>query len=562
MVESLPHTFSVLRVLYRQFAFRIFELDSLSSKADVTKLLGQLSSVVLMFSLIMMSAGFILGGEKMEPQLRQVFCWTMEYHLLSGTLLISGLCTLLGWDALLPDRKDVFVLGPLPVKPTTLCLAKTGASCSSVLVAAFVLNCASGLIWPMVLAPSGLRATLQSYLAYWLTQAFVAIFLFASVLTIQSAAALLLPRTLFLRASAILQALLFATLLATFFLEPGAVVPEQLALQSAVVHVSWFPPYCFTAMFFQMQGTLPSSVSSVAIHGWILLAGIVAVSGICSAALYAHLLSRIVASADTVRTRFSPKRLPWLDGSLVGPLLLFAARSLFRSRQQKLLLAFYIGIGSAILFVVVFGISSYAPLDSRIRLQYLASTIVMMTVVVLGLRVGFSFPVLLQANWVFRLHQVRTAPAYQNASRYILIALTVLPVCIVSAVFGLFVEPAGSCCEHVLLLALYGILLANIFLYGNRSIPYTCSYLPGSARFPFLFWGVVVLSIPLVDAVILKEQMILTSPTETLVTSVILLLAVGILEWLNRTLAASEELRFDENPEAVIVTLDLTVGHP
>ncbi|WP_158820393.1 hypothetical protein [Granulicella sp. S156] len=559
MTNSSQHTPSRLRVLYRQFAFRIFELDSLSSKADVTKLLGQLSSVILMFSLIMMFAGFSFGGEKMASQLKQVFCWTMEYHLLSGTLLISGLCTLLGWDALLPDRKDVFVLGPLPIKPTTLCLAKTGASCSIVLISAFVLNCASGLIWPVVLAPSGLRATLQSYLAYWLMQAFAAIFLFASVLAIQSAAALLLPRNLFLRASAMLQVLLFATLLATFFLEPGAVVPEQLALQSAVAHVSWFPPYCFTAMFFQMQGTLPSSASTAAIHGWILLAGVIAASGIGSAALYANLLSRIAANADTVKTRFSPKRLPWLGGSLLGPLLLFSGRSLFRNRQQKLLLAFYIGIGSAILFVV-FDMSSRAPLNSHISLQYLDSTIVMMTVVVLGLRVGFSFPVLLQANWVFRLHQVRIAPAYQNASRYTLIALTVLPVCIVSAVFGLFVEPAGSCCEHVLLLALYGILLADICLYGNRSIPYTCSYLPGTAQIPFLFWGSVVLSIPVVDAVTRKEQLMLTSTTETLVTSVILLLAAGILEWLNRTLAASEELRFDEIPEAAVITLGLTVG--
>jgi hypothetical protein len=559
MVESLPRTFNVLRVLYRQFAFRIVELDSLSSKADVVKLLGQLISVLLMFSLIVMFGGIILGNTKMAPQLQQVFCWTMEYHLLSGTLLVSGLFTLLGWDALLPDRKDVFVLGPLPVKPVALCLAKTGASCSIVLLAAFVLNCASGLVWPAVLAPSGVLAMLQSYLAYWLTQIFAAMFLFASVLAIQSIAALLLSRTLFLRVSAMLQVLLFATLLATFFLRPGAVAPDQLALQSAGSHISWFPPYCFTAIFFQMQGTLPASASSVAIHGWILLAGAVAASAIGSAALYSNLLSRIAASADVVKTRFSPKRLPMFGDSLMGPLLLFSSRSLFRSRQQKLLLAFYIGIGSAILFVV-FDMSSRAPLEPLISLQFLGSTIVMMTVVVLGLRVGFSLPVLLQGNWVFRLHQIRITPVYLNASRYTLIALTVLPVCLVSAAFGLFVEPAVSCCEHVFLLALYGILLASICLYGNRSIPYTCSYLPGTAQIPFLFWGSVILSIPAVDAVTRTERLILTSTTETLVTAAILLLAVGILEWLNRTLGASEELRFEELPEAEVVSLGLTVG--
>lgn len=239
MPSRSGHELNTAGILYRQFLFRIVELESLSSKADVAKLLGQFASVLVMFSLIQMLAGLLFTDVEMTAAVRRAATWTVEYQLLSFTLLVAGLFSVLSWEALLPDQRDAFVLGPLPVKPITLCLAKVIASASAVGLSAFALNCFSGLIWPVTLAQAGFVAVLRSYVAYWLTLLCAVLFLFSAVLVLQSAAALILPRPAFLRISTVLQAVLFAAMLGCFFFEPAT-------------RVSWFPPYCFTAVFFQM----------------------------------------------------------------------------------------------------------------------------------------------------------------------------------------------------------------------------------------------------------------------------------------------------------------------
>lgn len=299
------HEPSAARVLYQQFLFRIVELESLSSKADVAKLLGQFASVLVMFSLIQMFAGFLFTDVTTSVAVRRAAAWSMEYQSLSLTLLVVGLFSILSWEALLPDQQDVFVLGPLPVKPLTLCFTKVIASASGVGLSALALNCASGLIWPAALAQVGFTALCRSYIAYWLTLLCAVLFLFSAVLVIQSAAALLFPRLAFLRFSTVRQATLFAVMLVSFFFEPAAPTPDRLALQSHGAHVSWFPPYCFTAVFFQMQGNLPPTMSLVAIHGWVLLGSSVSAAIVCSAALYATLLSRIVSTPDLIQRRSS-----------------------------------------------------------------------------------------------------------------------------------------------------------------------------------------------------------------------------------------------------------------
>jgi hypothetical protein len=338
------------------------------------------------------------------------------------------------------------------------------------------------------------------------------LFLFSAVLVLQSAAALFLPRPAFLRISTLLQTVLFAAMLATFFFEPAVITPDSLALQSQAAHVAWFPPYCFAALFFQMQGALPLTIRPVAIHGWFLLAASVLGAALCSAALYAKLLSRIASTPDIVQRSSALRGSSGMGASLENAILLFVGRAFVRNKQQKLIAAFYLGLGSAILFAVLEMSNTEANLvrfHSRISLRFLVSTIVAMTVVVTGFRASFAFPVSLRANWVFRLHQVQAASVYLRATHRALVVFTVIPVCVVSAICGLIWEPAGASMEHVALLGLYGTLVADLCLYGNSKLPYTCSYLPGTAQLPFLFWGGVLLFIPMTDAWARTEQQIL-----------------------------------------------------
>src|SRR3978361_2145068 len=96
------------RVLYREFLFRMVDLELLSAHAqgDINKLLGQFASLLVLFSIL--SLGGLGGGNGTAA-------WPIEHILISTTMLVVGLFAVLSWDSAFPDRRDVLVLAPLPI---------------------------------------------------------------------------------------------------------------------------------------------------------------------------------------------------------------------------------------------------------------------------------------------------------------------------------------------------------------------------------------------------------------------------------------------------------------
>src|SRR5262249_14101661 len=115
------------RVLYRQFLFRMIDLDLLSSYAqgDSNKLLGQFASL-LIFTSVILSLGAV--GSPRTPIAKLVTAWSMEHLMIATTMLVVGVFAVLNWDSTFPNRADVLVLAPLPVRPRTLFVAKIAAS--------------------------------------------------------------------------------------------------------------------------------------------------------------------------------------------------------------------------------------------------------------------------------------------------------------------------------------------------------------------------------------------------------------------------------------------------
>ena len=112
------------------------------------------------------------------------------------------------WDAAFPDRHDLLVLAPLPVHTRTLFGAKTAALFAGPGMAVLALNAVTGLLWPMLLTSGrgGWFGALRAWPAFWLTTAAASVFVFCGLLALQGIAANLLPRQIFLRASAAIQA--------------------------------------------------------------------------------------------------------------------------------------------------------------------------------------------------------------------------------------------------------------------------------------------------------------------------------------------------------------------
>lgn len=457
-------------VLYRQFLLRVVDLEALSTQADVIKLLGQFAAILVALSLIYAIEAFVFEGSRMTAAAHLAFCWRMEHFLIATTMLVVGLFALLSWDSTFPDRRDVMVLAPLPVRARTLFFAKVAALGTTLSLPVLVLNVASGLAWPLVLAPSGLFGIFRSLAAYWITMFAAATFLFCSILSVQGVTAQLLPRRYFLRLSAFLQLTTFALFLGVYFLQPAMATPKALTALENQRLLAWLPSYWFLGLFQGLNGSTVPVFLSLERRAWIALA--IAVFGAGAALLLAYFrtLRKIVEEPDIVPSTQGVHWSPRFGASLQTAIVLFSIRSLLRSRQHRVVLAFYLGIGFAIALscLKIPAARQYllsAPLYS-VSLRFLISTIVMMSFSVAGIRVAFSLPISLPASWIFRITEIRRPPAYLVATRRSLLILAVAPVLAGSAVLSLLFHPWPQAAVHLLVLGLIGIIFAELSLLG------------------------------------------------------------------------------------------------
>lgn len=118
-----------IRVLYRQFLFRVFDLEVLSPHAqgDANKLLGQFAALLVFVSFTLSLGALLLanpGTAISDPHDSVVvFAMIAQHFLIATTMLVVGLFAVLSWDATFPDRRDVLVLAPLPLRARTMFLA-------------------------------------------------------------------------------------------------------------------------------------------------------------------------------------------------------------------------------------------------------------------------------------------------------------------------------------------------------------------------------------------------------------------------------------------------------
>ena len=560
------------RVLYRQFLFRVVDLEILSADAlgDANKLLGQFAALLILVSIIWSFGAFgIIGANNMPPETRASLTLFMTHFLVATTMLVVGIFAVLSWDSIFPDRRDVLVLAPLPVRPRTMFLAKVAATGTALSLVVVLLNCATGLAWPFALAvpvtaPLGF---LRSLAAYWFTMFAAGIFIYCAVLALQGLAAQFLPRHLFLRASGFLQMAAFCLFVCAYFLEPPVDGLKMLTAPQNRHLLACLPSYWFFGLFHQLNGSMHPVLAPLARRAWIGLT----IAGLAAAAAYAlsymRTMRQIVEAPDIAPGSRGLRWLPRFGDSLQTAIVQFCIRTLARSRQHRLILAFYLGIGLAFtISLLQFLASAPQPPGSvainawhQANVPLLTATIMMTVLAVLGARVVFALPLELRANWIFRAVGMHDAGKILIASRRALLLISIVPVWLVSAAACFWLWPWRQAAAHLAVLALIGIILADLCLWGFRKIPFTCSYLPGKSQVHIVIIAVVVLLMLVAQSVIFEQQALQRPAIMAVVLVLLGTVAIGI-RWHIHALAKSdeEELRFEEIDPAALVELGLS----
>src|SRR5579872_2152103 len=198
------------------------DLELLSSHGDLQKLLGQCGALLAALSFVM--AVLMVpryAASRLSPQALAIAAWGDEEFLISTTMAVAGLFAVVAWNAVLPDRRDSLVLGPLPIRMRTILAAKTTAMLTGLGVTIFAANVFTGISFP----PFGAGA--RASMAYWITMAATGLFVFGGLLAVQGVAAHLLSYRLFLRASGVLQLVAFFAILSLYFLTPPLATPHR-----------------------------------------------------------------------------------------------------------------------------------------------------------------------------------------------------------------------------------------------------------------------------------------------------------------------------------------------
>jgi hypothetical protein len=554
LISRLPLSF---RVLYRQFLLRVIDLEALSIEADIPRFLGQFAGVLIMISLLQVLGALWNAGQIQElpPAVHLALVWSKEQSLISYMMLVVGLFTVVSWDNTFPDRRDVMVLSPLPVRPLTILLAKVSASGAIIGLSILALNIGSGFAWPLVLG--GVPGVLRFCPAYWVTMVAASLFLYCAVLTIQGFTALLLPRRIFLGLSAVLQLGAYGLFLGAFFLLPTFTSLAEWTDPRNHWILASSPPYWFWALFNQLNGSLPPAITWLAHRAWTGLG--LAVCGAAASLILCYLrtMKKTVEEPDLMPRAGGLHWTPRFGGPLQTAIVLFSFRSITRSRQHRVVLAFYLSIVFAIALALTR--TELTTLALRpLTPEFLTPTISMMALAVAGMRNVFPLPISLNANWMLRVTQISPSHKYLAATRCCQLLFAVVPVWVVAAGLSLSFKPWYQVLEHLAILALLGCFFTEVSLIGFYKVPFTCSYLPGKSNVQFAFWGSVIVLLVLALSFAPFEMQALGDPFRYACLFISLIAATFGLWALNRHRAKSAVLYFEELPDQLITTLGLS----
>jgi len=490
---------SEFRVLYRVFWLRVVDLEVLSPDSDTQRLLGHIAVMLAGISVLFTAPLVLVGGGLPQSDL-----WTVEHLFIATTMTVVGLLSTLSWESSCPDRRDLLVLGPLPVRVRTVFLAKLSALAGVLSFSIVSLNCFIGLVWPFLFSNpgTGLLGDVRAIGAYWATITVVSTFIFCCVLCLQGAAALLLPWQLFLRLSSLLQVCAFTLLLGGYFLEPSLESIPALTAPANQGLLRWLPSYWFLGLFQQFNGSMQPAFALLAARAWtgLIIAASLALVLLSSAWFWR--LQRAVEQPDILPGRSGVLALPRLSSPVETAVVQFALRSLLRSRQHRLFYAFYLCLGLAL--------SLFSTGTAQIRLEpvaksgqlpapYLAASLMALCFAMLGLRLVVAIPVALRANWIFQLTQIHAPGVYVRAVRQTLLGLSVVPVWLLISAAMLWQFPVWTTLVHLLALWIVGSILIDIALMSLHKLPFACSYLPGKAKLHLLFWIGIILGIPMAN---------------------------------------------------------------
>lgn len=492
--------------------------------------------------------------------------------LITLSMISIGVVGLVIWDGVFPDRRDVRVLGVLPIPTLRFVLGRLASLGRVLVLFATPLCLLQSVAFGLTVTGFGAQISrIHGISAHFATVALACAFVFCALITAQCLLLLLFGRRAAQAASVTFQVLFAVGLVQLLYFLPDVarILRGGGASNGEFSTLAALPPAWFFGLYKQLAGTADANSAALGRLAVELTIGAAITAVGLYAASYDRLSQRALEGVAPRASAFRPTvRSRWLAGPLRRPVTAavraFTIQTLFRSRTHRMMFAVYGGFALAVILssAVSIALRNHGAGFWQPGISMMSMPLVAQFLLLIAIRAIVAIPSEPKARWVFRACEPADRPAAVSGVRDAMLLLVVLPTTAFALVQGLVFWKLGAALSHAVFTFVLGRLLSEILIVRTGKLPFACTYFPGNSRI-FSLWPLYLLAFffyTVVFAVI--DRALSSRPGKLAWFCLAATVAAQIIVLYRRhVLNALPSLRFEEeDPQAIFQGFQLSEG--
>jgi len=533
---------SQFEILVRHVFHRFLHNELLTSDDDETKRVMQISCAFAVPGMLV--ALFLFPAYHAFPPypVPRPF-WAQagdHYFYVMYSFVVMGAATVFEWDLLFPDLVDVFVLTVQPIANRRVFFARVLALAIFLGLVLFGTSILGILFLPLVAElPNFFRHLLAHSTAVFASGMFSA----ATFLALQGILLNIVGENIFRRITPLLQGASIMLLLAILLLHPTISRSLEPLLTSGAPMVRLFPPFWFLGIYERllMGPSAPGIFHELARTGCYALLVVLACAVLTYPLAYRRRVRQLIEGGRAVATpgRTAAPFQRILQATVLRlpaqrAIFHFISQTILRSQRQRVMLAMYGGLAIALTLsdMLIFRVG-----DGHVRPVLLPSGIrsaipVMVFWTVAGLRSVLASPIDRRGAWLFRVIIGRPNTGHLAGARvWVTLWAAVIGLAAAIALHALSPESLQShlvSADQLLIAIGVSILLADIYLFSVRSVPFTHLRKSSITDLPLVIVRYVVL-FPLLVAILVHNETWIEANPLHLIKALLFLVAAHVL---------------------------------
>jgi hypothetical protein len=487
-----------IKALGRVFFGRLFENDVFSSSVAAS------SSVLWLLALlavpgVMFSGGQLFAYAHLRHQPFEVLDRTLlqrEAFHINFVMGVAGLITMMIWSSLTPDRRDANVLGHLPITSREQALARLLALLTffGLFIAAMAVP--TGIAHPFVtIGAENITELPARVLGHIIGATLAGAFVFFLLVNAQLVLAALFGPNAIRSATLPLQLAAMAGMIAAL-VSSGSIT--KLLLEHAVDAeggVLWNPAAWFVGIYRWIAGDARPVFAMLAARGALAGIGMVLLTLVMYPLAYERCLRNVIA-AEGRRTSAMSRGWATLAARLLRPLLplplergiaAFMLATLARSHTHRFLIGLYAGL-AFLLSLPLADRLMHLPTTGHYRYGWFAIPFGCVFWMVCGLRVALMMPVEPVANWIFKITEPVDKRRVLTTVVTVMMVAAVLPIALLFSGTLLILGEQRLAATVFVVVMLQGLCLVELLTLTMKTVPFSCTYLPGQLKLR-VYWA-------------------------------------------------------------------------